>query len=150
MCCRPLLTRRRLTPDQLFSDWTQVAARPKFADAVIVAVLDQMHSPVVAAFAQLGYHILCEKPMATSVADCVRMVRQVSAAGVIFTVGHVLRYSNYSRLVKQVIDSGALGDIINIQHMNPVGNEHFAHSYVRGNWGREATSSFSLLTKCCQ
>lgn len=65
-------------------------------------------------------------------------------------LGSVLRYSPYNRAVKDVIDSGALGEIINIQHIEPVGNQHFAHSYVRGNWRTEKDSSFALMTKSCQ
>lgn len=139
----------RLADDRLFSDWTQVAALPKFADAVVVTVLDQLHAPVVEAFAALGYHILVEKPMATSIPDCVGMVRGLDAEK-IFGVGHVLRYSPYNRLVKEVLDSGAIGEIVNIQHMEPVGNEHFAHSFVRGNWGKEGETTFALMSKCCQ
>lgn len=62
----------------------------------------------------------------------------------------VLRYSPYNKAVKEVIDSGALGDIVNIKHIEPVGNQHFAHSFVRGNWHKEADTSFGLMTKCCQ
>lgn len=51
---------------------------------------DQMHAPLVEAFAKQGYHILCEKPMATSVQDCVEMVKQVQAAEEkrVFGIGH--------------------------------------------------------------
>lgn len=42
-----------------------------------------------------------------------------------------------------------LGDVVNIQHLEPIGFYHFAHSFVRGAWGVEAKSSFLLLTKCC-
>lgn len=87
--------------------------------------------------------------MANSIKDCVEMVNSVSGKDVVFGIGHVLRYSPYNRAVKEVLDSGVLGDIINIQHIEPVGWQHFAHSYVRGNWKNEATTSFSLMAKCC-
>jgi predicted dehydrogenase len=152
-----MYTDRRLADDMLFEDWSGIAARPKLADAVVVAVLDQLHAPVVSAFAKLGYHILVEKPMATSIPDCINMVREVQAgkptdgsASLVFGVGHVLRYSPYNALLKEVLDSGAVGEIVNIQHMEPVGNEHFAHSFVRGNWKSEGETTFALMAKCCQ
>jgi len=51
---------------------------------------DQLHAPLVEAFAKQGYHILCEKPMATTIEECVDMVKQVQASEEkkIFGVGH--------------------------------------------------------------
>ena len=51
---------------------------------------DQLHAPLVEAFAKQGYHILCEKPMATTIDECVEMVKQVQASEEkkIFGVGH--------------------------------------------------------------
>ena len=60
----------------------------RLADAVIVAVHDHMHREVVLAFAAQGYHILCEKPMATSPKDCLDMEKAVKNAGIIFGMGH--------------------------------------------------------------
>ena len=62
----------------------------------------------------------------------------------------VLRYSPYSKAVTEVVRSGALGPLINVVHIEPIGYFHFAHSYVRGNWAREKDSCFSLMTKSCQ
>lgn len=62
----------------------------------------------------------------------------------------VMRYSPYNRELIQIIRSGVLGRLVNVVHVEPVGYYHFAHSYVRGNWSLEATSSFSLMTKSSQ
>ncbi|KAI0053056.1 NAD(P)-binding protein [Auriscalpium vulgare] len=121
----------------------------RLADAVVIAVQDHMHLELVQAFASQGYDILCEKPMATSIEDCIRMETAVKNAGIIFGMGHVLRYSPYSLAVTDVVRSGKLGQLINAVHVEPVGHWHFAHSYVRGNWSKEAESSFSLMTKSC-
>ena len=61
--------------------------------------------------------------MVSSFVSCARSVMRDN-----LTSRLVLRYSPYNRAVKQVIDSGVLGEIINIQHIEPVGNQHFAHS----------------------
>ncbi|KAF8351275.1 streptomycin biosynthesis protein StrI [Amanita rubescens] len=121
----------------------------RLADAVIVAVQDRMHLEVTTAFANQGYHILCEKPMATSIEECIKMEQVIKQAGVIFGMGHVLRYTPYFQQIDEIISSGELGELVNVVHVEPVGYYHFAHSYVRGNWGEENKSSFSLMTKSC-
>jgi predicted dehydrogenase len=47
-----------------------------------------MHAEVVVAFAAQGYDILCEKPLATSVEDCLQIEEAVKKAGIIFGLGH--------------------------------------------------------------
>ncbi|TFY61274.1 hypothetical protein EVG20_g7119 [Dentipellis fragilis] len=121
----------------------------RLADAVLITVQDHMHTELVEAFAAQGYHILCEKPMATNIEHCLRMESAVKKAGIIFGMGHVLRYSPYTKAVTEVVRSGKLGALVNAVHVEPVGHYHFAHSYVRGSWSREADSSFSLMTKSC-
>lgn len=65
---------------------------------------------------------------------------------------HSLHFEIPSLICCCVIHKAAslfLGEIVNIQHMEPVGWNHFAHSYVRGNWRREEDTGSSLLAKCC-
>ncbi|WP_242607739.1 Gfo/Idh/MocA family protein [Zhihengliuella halotolerans] len=64
-------------------------------------------------------------------------------------VCHVMRYSDYTARLKEVIDSGAIGQIASVEHLEPIGWWHFAHSYVRGNWRRESESSSMLMAKSC-
>ncbi|TNM87274.1 hypothetical protein fugu_007504 [Takifugu bimaculatus] len=135
--------------ENLFEDWKFVVEREKFADAVIICTPDRLHKEPAVAFAKKGYHILLEKPMATTVEDCKLIVQTCIQSGVMLSVGHVLRYDPTIHKIKELIDAGAIGDVIHIQHLEPVGFYHFAHSFVRGNWRNEAESSFSLLAKSC-
>jgi predicted dehydrogenase len=96
-----------------------------------------------------GYHVLLEKPIAPSKDDCTRVVAAAEAAGVVFAVCHVMRYTAYTDAVRAVIEEGQLGELIGIDHVEPVGWWHFAHSYVRGNWRRADQSGPAILTKCC-
>ena len=130
-------------------DWRQLAERGRLADAVLICTQDRMHAEPAEAFAALGYHILLEKPMAPDEAACRRIVAAVEKAGVMLAVGHVLRYTPYTRTVKEVVDSGQLGDIMSVQHLEPVGFWHHAHSYVRGNWRRADLAASMLMAKSC-
>jgi predicted dehydrogenase len=131
------------------TDWTELAGRGRLADAVLICTQDRMHAEPAEAFAALGYHILLEKPMAPDEAGCRRIVAAVEKAGVMLAVGHVMRYTPYTRAVKQLADSGQLGDIMSVQHLEPVGFWHQAHSYVRGNWRRADLATSMLMAKSC-
>jgi predicted dehydrogenase len=133
----------------VFADWRQIAERPRFADAVIVATPDALHAAPAIAFTERGYHILLEKPMAPTAAECRQITAAAQASGAMFAVCHVLRYTTFTKQVKAIVDSGRLGEIASIQHLEPVGFWHQAHSYVRGNWRSERESSFMLLAKSC-
>jgi hypothetical protein len=59
--------------------------------------------------------------MSTNLEECKAITKAVEESGVIFAVGHVLRYTAYSQRLKELLDSRVIGDIINIQHLEPVG-----------------------------
>jgi predicted dehydrogenase len=61
----------------------------------------------------------------------------------------IIRYFPPAIKIRDVIASGAIGDVVSINHTESVLYWHFAHSFVRGNWRNEETSTFSLLAKCC-
>ncbi|MDI1463159.1 Gfo/Idh/MocA family oxidoreductase [Catellatospora sp. KI3] len=132
-----------------YPDWRELLAARPDADAVVIATQDSGHVEPALAAAAAGLHIMLEKPMAPTPADCVRVVDAVREAGVLLAVCHVLRYAPYTRMVKHLVDSGAIGEIVSVQHHEPVGFWHQAHSFVRGNWRRQDLSSFMLLAKSC-
>ena len=141
--------RHDLPAGAVLADWRELAGRGRVADAVLICTQDAMHVEPAVAFAELGYHLLLEKPMATTEAGCRRIVEAVERAGVLLSVGHVLRYTPYTALVKRVVDAGRLGQVISVQHLEPVGFLHQAHSYVRGPWRREDLATFMLMAKSC-
>jgi len=144
-----LVEAHTISPSHVFTDWKQVAAQPRFADAVIIATQDKMHVEPAIAFANLGYDILLEKPMAPDAAGCHQIVDAAKANDIILGVCHVLRYTAFTRKLKALIGEGAIGDVVGLQRLEPVGFWHMAHSFVRGNWHNEAASGPMLLTKSC-
>ena len=137
-------------PDtQVFSDWRALAQRERLADAVLITTPDHLHTDPALAFIEKGYHVLLEKPMAPTEAECEHIAEAAAEADVLMAVGHVYRYTNFTRRVKAMVDEGVIGEVVNIQSIEPVGYWHQAHSFVRGNWRNEAESSFMLLSKSC-
>ena len=135
--------------DRRFDDWRQLAAQARVADAVIVATPDREHVGPACRFAELGYHVLLEKPIAPTRAGCIEVIDAVEAAGVIFAVCHVMRYTKYTDKIRAIVAEGRLGQIVGVDQLEPVGWWHFAHSYVRGNWRSSDEAGPSILTKCC-
>ncbi len=144
-----LVEAHRIPSENVFRDWRDVAQKDRIADAVIIATQDAMHTEPAIAFAEKGYAILLEKPMAPTEEECRKIVAAVKAHGNLFAVCHVLRYTSYTRRLKEVLDAGTIGEVVSMQHLEPVGYWHQAHSFVRGSWRNEGESSSMLLAKSC-
>ncbi|KAI5466228.1 hypothetical protein BGZ63DRAFT_349072 [Mariannaea sp. PMI_226] len=125
---------------------------PQGVDGAFVCVLDEMHRDVIVGLAPLGLHIMCEKPLACSLQDCIDIYTalRLSESTRVFSIGHVLRYSPHNIMLRKLLlEDRIIGDITSVVHTEPVGWWHFTHSYVRGNWRNDKTTGPSLLTKSC-
>ncbi|RKL21859.1 hypothetical protein BFJ68_g2169 [Fusarium oxysporum] len=128
---------------------------PEGVDAVFICVQDGMHKDVVLGLAPLKLHIMCEKPLAPNLEDCMAIYKSLSpdASGSsekLFAIGHVLRYSPHNMMMRKLLlEDKVIGDIMAVNHTEPVGWYHFTHSYVRGNWRNEKAAAPSLLAKSC-
>ena len=138
-----------LDDSRCFGSWEELIDAGQLGEAAVVATQDQMHvEPAVAAM-QAGYHVLLEKPMAHTLAGCVRLVQESERLGRVLQICHVLRYSPFWRTLHEIIESGVLGEIITVEHRENVAYWHMAHSFVRGNWRSKELSSPMILAKCC-
>jgi len=129
--------------------WEDVFLREKWADAVIICTQDNMHTGPALAAIERGYDILLEKPISPSPAECMEISRAAEAKGVKVVVCHVLRYTPFFAKIKEILDSGEIGEIVTVVHNENVGDIHHSHSFVRGNWGVAADSSPMILAKSC-
>lgn len=138
-----------ISPENQFKSWEALLERPQFGQAALVCTQDRMHTEPTIAALENGYDVLLEKPMAPTLRECKLLVRTAEDIGRQLHICHVLRYTKHFQEMKNVIDSGVLGDIVNVSHRENVAWWHMAHSYVRGNWRNEALSTPMILAKCC-
>ncbi len=105
-------------------------------DGVFVCTLDESHAEIITGLAPLNLHILSEKPLATTLQDCVNiygsLLSKEGASRSLFAIGHVLRYSPHNMLLRRLLlEDEVIGEVVSIEHTEPVGWWHFSHSYVR-------------------
>lgn len=138
-----------LAPEQCYSDAETMLAGPRLADILFVCTQDGQHAAHAIAGMERGYHILLEKPIAPTPEQCSAILETAERTKRRVVVCHVLRYTPFFGKVKELLDSGVIGELVTIQHQENVGYWHQAHSFVRGNWRRTDETSFMLLAKCC-
>lgn len=85
-------------------------------DGVIITTPHSLHAQQVVEAAEAGLHVLVEKPMATTVEDCSRMIEVCRDAGVLLAVAHVIHFDPVARETRALIASGEFGDPLLIAH----------------------------------
>lgn len=138
-----------IADEHCFGDWTEVFEKEKFADAVIISTPDNLHYKPCLRALQAGYHVLLEKPVAQSAKECLDILSYAKKYNKIVGICHVLRYAPYFIAMKKILDSGTIGDIVSIQHMECIRYHHMAHSYVRGNWKNSRETTPIVIAKSC-
>lgn len=132
-----------------FVTWEHVFDIPKFADALFITTPDDLHYGPAMAGLEAGYDLLLEKVIAQTWEECNDILKLTEKKKAIVAVCHVLRYSAYFRKMKEVLDAGVIGEVVSVQHLEPIERIHMAHSFVRGNWGNSTKSNPIILSKSC-
>ncbi|MCA9018485.1 MAG: Gfo/Idh/MocA family oxidoreductase, partial [Planctomycetaceae bacterium] len=92
-----------------FDDWRDVLKLDAL-DAVIVALTnDQHHAAATAAF-EAGKHVLCEKPLGLTIAECDAIIAASKSAGKVLQIGHEMRFQRLYQRMKSLVDNGGVGD----------------------------------------
>ncbi len=118
--------RRRFEVEHAFTDYKDMLSSG-FVDAVTVACPNDVHAQVTIDAAAAGKHVLVDKPMAMSLAECDRMIDACKTAGVVLMYGENLCFAPKYVRAKQLADQGALGDIYYVRQLE-------CHSGPHSEW----------------
>ena len=96
--------------EHLFRDYDAALASGAF-DAVYIALPNNLHCEYTVRAAEAGIHVLCEKPMAVSTAECEKMIHAVETAGVRLMIAYRLHFEAANLRAVEKAQSGVLGDL---------------------------------------
>ena len=94
-----------------YRDYREMIADPEIDAVSIVTMWDQHTEPAIAAL-DAGKHVFLEKPVASTVADCQKIIAAAKRSKGILQIGHICRFNPRYRMAKQAIDAGRIGKIV--------------------------------------
>ncbi len=111
-------------------------------DAIAVTSPDFVHEEHACAALEAGKHVFCEKPLAISTAGCDHILRTWKASGKHLMVGFNMRYMNIFRVMKEIIDTGTIGEPKAVWCRHFVG---YGRTFYYQDWHATRRGSYSLL-----
>jgi predicted dehydrogenase len=120
----------------------------RIADAAIIATLEDVREEPIARSLAAGYAILCEKPLALTPGEIIRLTALANSFDGIFMVCHQMRYAPLYRELRGVVASGEFGKIVSVEHVEHLSYHHIAHSFVRGFFNNDRLTPM-ILAKAC-
>ena len=120
------LARRLLPGARIYEDAQSLLAAERDLDFVDVATPPRDHAPIACAAMERGLHVLCEKPLATSVREAEQVLEQAARTRRVFFPVHNYKHAPSMRAVREIIDSGRIGAV------NLVTLDTFRTQHARG------------------
>jgi predicted dehydrogenase len=112
-----------ITPDRAYADFAEMARvesrRPDGIDIVSIVTPNHLHTRIATAFLEAGIHVICDKPLASNLADAMALAETVKRSGKLFALTH--NYSGYPmvRQARAMVAAGELGEIRVVQAEYP-------------------------------
>jgi predicted dehydrogenase len=104
---------RKFHVKKTYTDYRKLLADPDIDAVSIVTMWDQHTDPAVASL-DAGKHVFLEKPMASTVADCRKIIAAAQKSRGILQIGHICRFNPRYRAAKQAIAEGRIGKIVSL------------------------------------
>lgn len=142
-------TEYQVPENACFFSAEEMLAQDKLADVMFIATQDRQHVKHAVPALKKGYHLLLEKPISPDLQECRELVKAAKKYNRQVIICHVLRYAPFYEKLKELIESGTIGEIVSVMAIENVGWWHQAHSFVRGNWRNADVTSPMILQKCC-
>lgn len=142
-------TLHNIPDDMAFTNWNDVFAREKFADAVLICTNESFHYEPTKLAMEKKYHILLEKPITQDAVTSVEIGDMAANYDKVFMLCYVLRYTPFYYEIKHALETGAIGEIKTVRAVENTGMAHFSHSYVRGTFSIDSQAGPMILSKCC-
>ncbi len=124
-----------------YRDTPQAIVEDAGIDAVMIGIETNRHADMVELAAGAGKHILLQKPMATTLADCDRIVKAVHESGVKFSMAFQMRQDPANIAIKELLAQGVVGNVSVIRRRHCIGvllNDGFVNSASRWHFDPEA------------
>ena len=135
--------------ENCFASAEEMLEQEKLADVLVVSTMDRQHVGHAIPGLRKGYNILLEKPVSPELDKCRELLEVAKGCPGKVIVCHVLRYTAFYNILKDLLDKGEIGQVVSICANENVAYWHQAHSFVRGNWRNSQETSPMILQKSC-
>lgn len=131
-----------------WKSWEEALDAGVEADAVIISLPDRLHVTSCVKALEKGYHVLLEKPIGCTWGECLAIKKAQQDAKKLVLTGYVLRFAPFYRKLREVVTSGAIGELTSVHHLAAISYGKASHAYCRGNWSVEEKGTGMLVNKC--
>ncbi|MBI1337752.1 MAG: gfo/Idh/MocA family oxidoreductase [Phycisphaera sp.] len=139
--------RLRCPDARVYPNHHELSADPK-VEWVCVGSWNAFHKEHILGALQANKHVFTEKPLTTNIDDCAVLKKAIDSHTGMFSIGFVLRYAEFYRRIKALIDGGVIGKLVSFEFNETLSPDH--GGYIMMDWRRKREwAGTHLLEKCC-
>lgn len=130
-----------------YTDYREALKNPD-VDAVLIVTPTKFHHEIALAAAKAKKHIYCEKPMAMNAEECADMIKAAEENNVKLQIGFIRRFDESFRQAKEIIDSGAIGEVVMVKSLTrgPSTPQEWMYDIEKSNGPLAEVSSHDIDT----